>query len=183
MCPQFDSGSRHHRIDWAKSAAETMDIRIGTGYDIHRTSFERKLVLCGVHIPCEFGLDGHSDADVAIHALSDAILGALALPDIGTKFPDDQQFTKDMDSKNILLFAKNEALKAGYRISNVDLVIIAEAPKLCIFFEKMRKNLSKTLNISADRIGIKAKTHEKIGEIGSLQAIATLANVLLQKYL
>lgn len=157
-----------------------MNFRIGLGYDIHRVCPGRKLMLCGVHIPCMFGLDGHSDADVGLHALSDAILGALALPDIGTFFPDDQQGTKGLDSRNILSFARTKMLDRGFDINNIDLVIIAESPVLKTFFEQIRHTLADLLNIPPDVVGIKAKTHEKIGEIGNGQAIAVIANVLLK---
>ncbi|MDE6432222.1 MAG: 2-C-methyl-D-erythritol 2,4-cyclodiphosphate synthase [Opitutales bacterium] len=156
-----------------------MNMKIGLGYDIHRTCPGRELKLCGIVVPCEFGLEGHSDADVVFHALSDAILGALALPDIGTYFPDSLQETKDMDSKKILLFAKGEASKMGFKIGNIDIVIIAESPKLNVFFDSMRKNLAEILKILPTNVGLKAKTHEQLGDIGHKQAIAAFANVLL----
>ncbi len=158
-----------------------MELRTGIGFDIHRINSSRKLILCGLPIPSEFGLDGHSDADVVLHALSDAILGALALPDIGTFFPNDKQYTQDMDSKNILKFVNNKMIEQGFKISNIDIVIIAESPKLNKFFDQMKLSLSDILNIAPTQIGIKAKTNEGMGEIGNKQAIATIASALLQK--
>ncbi len=158
-----------------------MELRIGTGYDIHKLVPKRPLILGGIKIEHPTGLAGHSDADVVIHALSDAILGALSMPDIGTYFPDNQKDTHNLNSKHILLFARSKMYEYGFKISNVDLVIITEEPKLFPFYGKIKNSLANILQISPNQIGIKAKTNEKMGIIGAKQAIAVIANVLLQK--
>ncbi len=159
-----------------------MELRIGTGYDIHKLVPKRPLILGGIKIEHLTGLAGHSDADVVIHALSDAILGALSMPDIGTYFPDNQKDTYNLNSKHILLFARSKMYECGFKISNADLVIITEEPKLFPLYGKIKNSLADILQISPNQIGIKAKTNEKMGIIGAKQAIAVIANVLLQKF-
>ena len=156
-----------------------MNARIGNGYDIHRLVPGRKLVLGGIDIESELGLLGHSDADVVLHALSDAILGALALPDIGVHFPDSDPKNKDLDSKKILLFANGKLRERHFKISNLDITIIAEAPTLFPLIEKMKTSIGEILAIQKSQIGIKATTNEGLGDIGQKQAIAALATVLL----
>ncbi len=153
--------------------------RVGTGYDIHRFAPGRRLVLGGVTIPGADGLDGHSDADVLTHALADAILGALGLPDIGHFFPNDDPDIAGIDSQRILARAVGEARKRDYELLNIDAALIAERPKIAGYIESMRSVLSETLGIPADCIGIKATTNETIGDLGKGLGIAAHATCLL----
>ena len=154
---------------------QSLPIRIGHGYDLHRLIKDRKLILGGVEIPFHLGLLGHSDADCLTHALADAILGALALPDIGHYFPDNDEKNKDLDSRIILNKALSEGEKLGYQVGNIDLTIIAERPKLLGYIEQIKLSLSKTIKVPKDRIGLKATTNEKIGSIGRMEGIAPFA--------
>ncbi len=156
-----------------------MDIRIGQGYDSHRLTQERELILCGVRIPFELGLAGHSDADAPVHALIDALLGALALGDIGHHFPDTDPRWAGADSLSLLrqVLAKPEF--SAWRPGNVDLTIIAQKPKLAPHIETMRKNLAEAMSLPVDRISIKAKTNEGMGFTGRLEGIEAQAAVLL----
>ncbi|MDR1255368.1 MAG: 2-C-methyl-D-erythritol 2,4-cyclodiphosphate synthase [Puniceicoccales bacterium] len=156
-----------------------MNIRIGHGYDIHRLVPGRELILGGVRIESELGLLGHSDADVVLHALADAIFGALALPDIGVHFPNTDPKNKNLDSKKILLFAKNKLREQKFKIANVDITIIAEAPKLAPYTDRMKAAIGKIFPIQTSQIGIKATTNEGLGHIGRKKAIAAFAGVLL----
>lgn len=158
-----------------------LQYRIGTGYDIHRLETNRELVIGGVAIPYEKGLFGHSDADVLIHAIIDAILGALALPDIGTIFPDTDNQYKDISSLILLEKVYKLILENGYRINNIDSNIIAQAPKMMPYIPEMKKALSKTLKTEAEFISIKAKTNEKMDAVGELKAIEANAIVMLVK--
>ena len=154
-------------------------IRIGHGFDLHQLVEGRKLILGGIEIPHERGMLGHSDADCLIHALSDAILGALALPDIGHYFPDDDPANRDLDSSLILQKAISLTKEKGFYVGNVDLTIIAQRPKLIDFIPAIRSNLSSLLQIEPDCVGIKATTHEKIGSLGREEGIAAHAVCLL----
>ena len=154
-------------------------IRIGHGFDLHQLVEGRKLILGGIEIPHQRGLLGHSDADCLIHALSDAILGALALPDIGHYFPDDDPANRDLDSSLILQKAISLTKEKGFSVGNVDLTIIAQRPKLKDFIPTIRSNLSSLLQIEPDCVGIKATTHEKIGSLGREEGIAAHAVCLL----
>lgn len=142
-------------------------MRIGHGYDVHRLAPDRRLVLCGVEIPYEMGLLGHSDADVAVHALMDAILGALALGDIGHLFPDSDPKYKDADSMALLREVIGEMNKRGYALGNLDITIIAERPKLAPYIEKMRENLAAAFNCEISRVSVKATTEEGLGLAGN----------------
>lgn len=155
--------------------------RIGYGYDIHRFAEGRALVLGGVQIPHTRGLDGHSDADCLTHALSDAILGAMGLPDIGHFFPPSDDRFKGMDSQDILRRATEEARQRGYMVSNVDIGVIAEEPKIAKHIPAMKAALSASMGIPPEDIGIKATTNEKVGDLGKAMAIAASAVCLLQK--
>ena len=157
-----------------------MDFRIGQGYDVHRLVAGRDLILCGEKIPYELGLAGHSDADVAIHALIDAILGAAALGDIGSWFPDSDQQYAGIDSRILLEKVITSSDLAAYEIGNADVTIIAQAPKLGKFRKNMRANLAKTMNISVDRVSVKFTTTEKLGFTGRGEGIAAEAVVLLK---
>lgn len=153
--------------------------RIGTGYDIHRLEESRDLIIGGVKIPCEKGLLGHSDADVLIHAIIDAMLGALALSDIGTHFPDTDAKFKDVSSIILLEKAVELISEQGYEINNIDSNIIAQAPKMMPHIPEMKKVLAKILKIDGTQLSIKAKTNEKVDAVGEGRAIEANAVVLL----
>lgn len=152
---------------------------VGMGYDIHRLEPGRKLVLGGVRIPFEKGLLGHSDADVLIHAICDALLGAAGLGDIGIHFPDTDPKFKDISSKKLLVRTDEMIREKGLRIQNIDSTIFAEAPKLNPYRETMRKNIGQVLDLETDRINIKATTAEGLGMIGKGQGIGAMCVVLL----
>ncbi|ADY73216.1 2-C-methyl-D-erythritol 2,4-cyclodiphosphate synthase [Desulfurobacterium thermolithotrophum DSM 11699] len=155
--------------------------RIGIGYDVHRLEEGYPLIIGGVKIPFEKGLKGHSDADVLVHAICDAILGAVALGDIGEHFPDSDEKYKGISSL-ILLKEVNEKIKnLGYQIENVDSIIIAQRPKLFPYKFQMRKNIAKVLEIPVDRISIKATTTERLGFEGRGEGISAQSVVLLRK--
>lgn len=156
-----------------------LPFRIGLGYDIHRFKAGRRLVLGGVEIPSDEGLDGHSDADCLTHALSDAILGALGLPDIGHFFPNDDPSIRGIDSQEILKKAVAEAQSRDYTIGNVDIALIAEKPKLMPHVPAMKKVLAASLGIREDCVGLKATTNEKIGDLGKGLGIAAHAVAML----
>ena len=154
-------------------------MRIGLGYDIHRLKKGRPLWLGGVHIPFAKGLDGHSDADALLHAITDALLGAAALPDIGHYFPPSESRFKGIASATMLARAVAEIRKKKFRVVNVDAVVIAEAPKVGPHRDAMRKTIAKILKVSIDAIQIKGKTNEGLDAIGRGEAIAAQAVVLL----
>ncbi len=157
-----------------------MEYRIGTGYDVHRLVNDRKLILCGVDIPHTTGLLGHSDADVAAHAIMDALLGALALGDIGKLFPDNDKAYEGADSMALMKQVYGLIRERGYRLSNLDVVIIAQAPKLMPHIQKMRENVAAVLEADIDAISIKATTEEGLGFTGERLGIAAEAVCLLE---
>ncbi len=157
------------------------NIRIGHGYDVHRLVEGRELILGGVHIPHTTGLLGHSDADVLAHAISDALLGALALGDIGKHFPDTDPQYKGADSLKLLAAVVDLIKKEGYEIGNVDATILAQKPKLAPHIVEMRKNLANAMGVSPTQVSVKATTEEGLGFTGALQGIATHAVCLLFK--
>lgn len=142
-------------------------MRIGHGYDVHKLVPDRKLILGGVEIPHKFGLLGHSDADVLIHAIMDALLGAVALGDIGTHFPDTDDSYKNADSMVLLKKVGELLIENGYRVNNIDSTVIAQQPKLKPHIEQMRKNICTTLNMNIKDVNVKATTEEKLGFTGS----------------
>ncbi|MFZ9737093.1 MAG: 2-C-methyl-D-erythritol 2,4-cyclodiphosphate synthase [Prochlorotrichaceae cyanobacterium] len=154
-------------------------LRIGNGYDMHRLTVGRDLILGGVNIPHEMGLDGHSDADVLTHAIMDALLGALSLGDIGHYFPPTDPQWKGADSLKLLEQVNNLIGSKGWQVSNIDSVVIAERPKLKPHIETMRSRLAQTLGLAADQVGVKATTNEKLGPTGREEGIAAYAVVLL----
>ena len=158
-------------------------MRIGFGYDAHRLEKDRKCVLCGVHVPSDFGPDGHSDADVPIHALMDAMLGALALGDIGKLFPDSDNIWRGASSIDMLKIVYSAVTEHGYTLGNADITIVLESPRISAFTEQMRANIADALNIDADRISVKATTEEKMGYTGAGIGITSTAVVLLEKTL
>src|ERR1035437_3758402 len=153
--------------------------RIGIGYDIHRLKKGRPLWLGGVQIPFEKGLDGHSDADALLHAITDALLGAAALPDIGHYFPPTDPAIKNIASATMLAKAFSEVQRLGYRVANVDSVVIAEAPKLAPHRQAMREAIARLLKMSIEYVQVKGKTNEGLDAVGRGEAIAAQAVVLL----
>jgi len=156
-------------------------MRIGIGHDIHRLVFERKLVLGGVTIPFEKGLLGHSDADVLVHAMCDALLGAAGLGDIGLHFPDTNPEFKDIHSIRLLAKTYEMISSKGFAISNVDSTIFAEAPKLFPYREAMQKNIAEAIQIEPNRVNVKSTTSEGLGMIGKGEGIAAMCIVLLRE--
>ncbi len=156
-----------------------MDIRIGNGFDVHRLVEGRELWLCGLKLDHPTGLLGHSDADVAIHALCDALLGAVALGDIGKHFPDSDPRYKGIDSKRLLAEVCRLVREKGYEISNADVTIMAEAPKLRPHIDAMRSTLAEAMGVSPDRVSVKATTTEGLGNTGRREGIAATASALV----
>lgn len=157
-------------------------IRIGFGYDIHRLCSERKLILGGVEIPSSKGLLGHSDADVLLHAISDALLGACALRDIGYHFPDTDPAYAGADSSELLEKVVALLYSRGFRVGNIDATIIAESPKLSPHIPAMTKRISSLLRVDEEDVSIKATTHERLDATGHGEGIAAYCNALVYKY-
>ncbi|WKB35949.1 2-C-methyl-D-erythritol 2,4-cyclodiphosphate synthase [Terrilactibacillus sp. S3-3] len=155
-------------------------MRIGHGFDVHQFASDRKLVIGGMTIPYEKGLSGHSDADVLLHAISDALLGAIGEGDIGKHFPDTDDAFKDADSKELLREVMRLVQQKGYAISNIDSVIIAQKPKMAPYISAMRETISALLHISVNQINVKATTTEKLGFTGRGEGIASEAVCLLE---
>jgi len=155
------------------------DIRVGTGYDVHRLADNRACIIGGVEIPFEKGLLGHSDADVLIHAIVDALLGASSLGDIGMLYPDNESKNKDISSRLILREVSDRLAEASWSIINIDSVVICEKPKILPYVDSMKKAMSEDLSIDRDRISIKGKTTEKLGFTGRGEGIAATASALI----
>lgn len=155
--------------------------RTGFGIDIHQLETDRKLILGGVEIPSEKGLKGHSDADVLIHAICDAFLGAMALGDIGIFFPDTDEKYKDISSIVFLEKVKTLLDENGYCISNIDSMLALEKPKIAAYIPQMKKNIAAVLKINDDQVSVKATTSEKLGYIGRNEGSIAYANVLITK--
>jgi 2-C-methyl-D-erythritol 2,4-cyclodiphosphate synthase len=155
--------------------------RIGTGYDLHRLEAGRRLIIGGVEIPYETGLVGHSDADVLCHAVTDAVLGAAAAGDIGQHFPDTDRRWKDANSIDLLRGAVAIVRAAGYAVSNVDAVVVAERPKLAPHVAAMRKNLAQAMGVDVSAVSVKGKTNERMDALGRNEAIAVHAVALLTR--
>ncbi len=158
-----------------------MTVRIGNGIDVHALVVGRSLVLGGVTIPFERGLDGHSDADALLHAICDAVLGALGEGDIGAHFPDSDPRYKDADSRALLRTVWQRAIAAGYTLGNVDATVVAEAPKLALYIRQMTENIAADLGTDIERVNVKATTTDGLGFAGRGEGIAALATVLLIK--
>ena len=158
-----------------------MDIRTGHGYDVHRFAEGRRLILGGTDIPFEMGLDGHSDADVVVHAMMDSLLGALALGDIGQHFPDRDPAYKGADSLKLMERVCTLIRERGYEISNIDATIIAQKPKLKPYILQMRENIAGAMGIDMERVSVKATTEEKLGFTGRLEGISAHAVALVYK--
>lgn len=157
------------------------DLRTGMGFDVHAFAPDRELWLCGVRIPADMGLLGHSDADVALHALCDALLGAAALGDIGHHFPDTDPRYRGIDSRLLLRHVVDLLAENGFSISNVDVTIIAQAPKVAPYIQQMRSTVASDLAIAVDRVSVKATTTEHLGFTGRREGIASLASVLIYR--
>lgn len=155
-------------------------MRIGHGYDVHRLTQGRKLILGGVEIPWELGLDGHSDADVLVHAVMDALLGAAGLGDIGRHFPDNDPQYKGISSLHLLEQVHKTLLSGGHRVGNVDATIVAQRPRLAGFVQEMARNMAEILEVAPSQINVKATTEEHLGFTGSGEGIAAHAVCLLE---
>ena len=156
-------------------------MRIGHGFDAHRFTLGRPLVLGGVVVPFEFGLAAHSDGDVVLHAVCDALLGAAALGDLGRHFPDDAPEYADAESRGLLRSVVSRLRSAGFRVSNVDVTVIAQRPRLAPYVEEMRANLSADLGIETSRVSVKATTTEGMGYTGRVEGIAVHAVALVEE--
>jgi 2-C-methyl-D-erythritol 2,4-cyclodiphosphate synthase len=157
------------------------NFRVGIGHDVHRLVAGRKLMLGGIEVPHTHGLDGHSDADVVLHAICDAILGAAGLGDIGEHFPNTEAKYKDMASSILLKISCEKAAEEGWTVENLDVMILAEAPKLQEFKPKMKYHIAQQLGVHDTRVNIKAGTNEGLGYIGAQEGVAAYAVVLLRK--
>lgn len=155
-------------------------MRIGQGYDVHKLVEGRKCIICGVDIPYEKGLLGHSDADVALHALSDALLGAAALGDIGRHFPDTDPAYSGADSRVLLRRVVELIKENGYKVGNADITIVAQRPKMLPYIEQMRANVAADLEVDISCVNVKATTTEKLGFEGRCEGISSTAVVLLE---
>ncbi len=158
-----------------------MSFRIGFGYDVHAFAENRKLYLGGVEIPYEKGLAGHSDADVLLHAICDAMLGALALGDIGKHFPDNDDAYKNIDSKILLSKVNKLILQHNYSVGNIDCTVVMERPKLKDYILDIRKSIATILKINIDQVSVKATTSERLGFVGTEEGTKAYAVVLLKK--
>lgn len=156
-------------------------MRVGIGYDVHRLEHGRKLILGGVEIPYEKGLLGHSDADVLVHALMDAMLGAAALGDIGRHFPDTDEKYRGISSIKLLENVAALIAQKGYRLANADCVVVAQAPKLAPYIEKMRENIAAAAGVDTDCISVKATTTERLGFEGRGEGISAQSVIFLEK--
>ena len=157
------------------------NLRIGHGYDVHRLAEGRPLILGGVNVPFNKGLDGHSDADVPVHAIMDALLGAAALGDIGKLFPDNDDAYRNISSLVLLERVARELEAAGYAVVNIDATLIAQAPKIGPYRDEMRRNIARVLGIEVSQVNVKATTEEYLGFTGSGEGMAAHAVVLIEK--
>lgn len=157
------------------------DIRTGFGYDVHALVPNRPLIIGGVTIPHHLGLKGHSDADVLLHAITDALLGALALGDLGKHFPDDDEAFKNIDSRILLRKTADIIAKKGYSTHNLDATVVAQKPRLASYIPQMRKYIADDLSVDISRVSVKATTSEKLGFEGQQEGISSYASVLVIK--
>lgn len=160
---------------------QNTQFRTGIGYDVHRFAKDRKLILGGVEVPHEFGLLGHSDADVVTHAAMDAVLGAAGCSDIGTYFPDTDERFKDADSMKLAAEVHDILSQAGYQLEGLDIMVVAEAPKLKPHVPAMKERLAEVFRLDLEQLGLKATTNEKMGWVGRGEGIACLASALVRK--
>lgn len=164
----------------ATPAASTATVRIGIGHDTHRLEPGKPLILGGVVIPHPKGLAGHSDADVLLHAVTDALLGAAALGDIGEFFPNDDPANRGRDSAEMLSIALDKVVKAGYRVNNADCIVFAQQPKLSTFKDAIRQRIAELLDVDTSCVGLKAKTGEGVGPVGREEAMMAQCVVLIE---
>ena len=164
-----------------KKGRDYMNFRIGHGYDVHRYKAGRKLILGGVDIPYEMGLDGHSDADVLVHAIIDALLGAAAMGDIGALYPDTDDAYKGADSIKLFEDVVGRLREKGYEIGNIDATILAQAPKLRPHIDIMRKHIANAADLDFDQVSVKATTEEKLGFTGRLEGVSAHSVALIYK--
>lgn len=157
------------------------NLRVGYGYDVHRLTEGRRLILGGVEIPYAKGLEGHSDADVLTHALMDALLGAAGLGDIGALFPDTDNAYLDISSLVLLRRVREELIRRGWQVVNVDVTLLAQAPKIAPYRQAMRQNLAEALQVSPEQVSVKATTEERLGFTGDGSGMAAHAVALLEK--
>lgn len=157
------------------------EFRTGIGFDVHAFAEGRKLIIGGIEIPFEKGLAGHSDADVLLHAICDALLGSLSLGDIGRHFPETDSKFKDANSSNLLSKVYRVVKSEGYQLGNLDVTLILQRPKVSPYIEKMREKIASVLNADIDKISIKASTTEKLGFTGREEGVAAIASVLVTK--
>jgi 2-C-methyl-D-erythritol 4-phosphate cytidylyltransferase/2-C-methyl-D-erythritol 2,4-cyclodiphosphate synthase len=176
-----DLAAARARLEGDGFSRRLADVRIGNGYDLHRLVSGRPLILAGVTIPFDKGLDGHSDADIVCHAVTDAILGAAALGDIGRLFPDTEPKWKDADSIALLKGAMTRVQAAGYRVANVDVTVIAQKPKLLPYLDEMRGNLAAALEVDPSAVSVKGKTNEGVDSMGHGESMACHAVALLMR--
>lgn len=155
--------------------------RVGIGFDVHAFSDNRKLIIGGVEIPFEKGLAGHSDADVLLHAICDALLGSISMGDIGQHFPDTDPKYKDANSLTLLKYVYELVQQKGFSLGNMDAVVTAQQPKLVSYIPQMRKNISETIETDIENISIKATTTEKLGFVGREEGLSAFASVLIIK--
>jgi len=155
-------------------------MRIGFGYDVHRLKEGRRLMLCGVHVPCDFGPEGHSDADAPLHALMDAMLGALCLGDIGKHFPDTDTKWKNADSTALLKHVYKLICEKGYTLGNADITIVLQSPRIAPYIDAMRESISNALLTDLSDISVKATTEEHLGFTGDGSGVASYAVILLK---
>jgi len=158
-----------------------LNYKIGFGYDVHQFADDRKLMLGGIEIPHDRGLKGHSDADALLHSICDAILGAMALGDIGKHFPDNDPVYKGIDSKKLLAKVNSFALLEGYEVGNIDSTIVLQKPKLRNYIDEMRKTISSILYIDMDQVSVKATTSEWMGFVGEERGIKVISTVMMVK--
>lgn len=156
-------------------------MRVGLGYDVHKLVEGRDLIIGGVKIPHDKGLLGHSDADVLLHAIKDAMLGAVALGDIGKHFPDTDERYKGVSSIKLLVEVNNKLREKGYKVNNIDSIIVAQKPKMAPHIDSMRKNIAEAVNVSIDDVNVKATTTEELGFEGKLEGISAKAIVSVDK--
>lgn len=161
---------------------QMVDFRVGTGFDVHKLVENRKCIICGVEIPYEKGLLGHSDADVALHALMDALLGAAALGDIGKHFPDTDDRYKGISSLKLLSYVNDLLEYNGYKVGNIDSIIIAQEPKVKEYTLEMANNIAEVLNVDVNSISVKATTEEGLGFTGNLEGMKAKAVCTLEKF-
>ncbi len=183
LCPDLSAKPEAEPSSEAESALAMPNFRVGVGYDSHRLGSGRRLLLGGVEVPFDQGLIGHSDADVVLHAIGDALCGAAGLPDIGQMFPDDQERWKDADSRELLRAIAHRVLDCGWKIGNIDAVLIAQQPKISPYVARMRQSIAEAAGVAVKNVNVRGKTAESLGALGAGEGMACHAVCLLWKEL